>query len=44
MAAGRLNIPTIVVACGYQPSGVYRGHPVDFEDFFFTQVTWQLAT
>jgi dihydroxy-acid dehydratase len=34
MAAGRLNIPTIVVACGYQPSGVYRGESVDFEDIF----------
>ena len=34
MAAGRLNIPTLVVACGYQPSGVYRGAPVDFEDVF----------
>ncbi|HEX4091923.1 MAG TPA: dihydroxy-acid dehydratase [Trebonia sp.] len=34
MAAGRLNIPTIVVGCGYQPSGVYRGEPVDFEDIF----------
>src|ERR1700744_3965548 len=34
MAAGRLNIPTIIVACGYQPSGVYRGEPVDFEDIF----------
>jgi dihydroxy-acid dehydratase len=34
MAAGRLNIPTIVVACGYQPSGVYRGEHVDFEDIF----------
>jgi dihydroxy-acid dehydratase len=34
MAAGRLNIPAIVVACGYQPSGTYRGEPVDFEDIF----------
>jgi dihydroxy-acid dehydratase len=34
MAAGRLNIPTIIVACGYQPSGRYRGEPVDFEDIF----------
>jgi dihydroxy-acid dehydratase len=34
MAAGRLNIPTIVVGCGYQPSGMYRGEPVDFEDIF----------
>jgi dihydroxy-acid dehydratase len=34
MAAGRLNIPTIVLACGYQPSGLYRGEHVDFEDIF----------
>ena len=34
MAAGRLNVPTIIVGCGYQPSGVYRGEPVDFEDIF----------
>jgi dihydroxy-acid dehydratase len=34
MAAGRLNIPTIIVGCGYQPSGMYRGEPVDFEDIF----------
>jgi dihydroxy-acid dehydratase len=34
MAAGRLNIPTIIVACGYQPSGRYRGEEVDFEDVF----------
>lgn len=34
MAAGRLNIPTIVVACGYQPSGLYRGKHIDFEDIF----------
>jgi dihydroxy-acid dehydratase len=34
MAAGRLNIPTIIVGCGYQPSGTYRGEAVDFEDIF----------
>jgi dihydroxy-acid dehydratase len=34
MAAGRLDIPTIIIACGYQPSGVYRGEVVDFEDIF----------
>ncbi len=34
MAAGRLDIPAIIVACGYQPSGVYRGEQVDFEDVF----------
>ncbi len=34
MAAARLNIPTIVIACGYQPSGEYRGKHVDIEDVF----------
>lgn len=34
MAAARLNIPTLVVACGYQPSGEYKGHHVDIEDVF----------
>jgi dihydroxy-acid dehydratase len=34
MAAARLNIPTIIVACGYQPSGVYKGRHCDIEDVF----------
>jgi dihydroxy-acid dehydratase len=34
MAAGRLNIPTIVVICGYQASGEYRGQHVDIEEVF----------
>jgi dihydroxy-acid dehydratase len=34
MAAARLNIPTIIVACGYQPSGNYRGRHCDIEDVF----------
>ncbi|TNC23337.1 dihydroxy-acid dehydratase [Amycolatopsis alkalitolerans] len=34
MAAGRLNIPTIVVACGYQPCGTFRGEHCDIEDVF----------
>ena len=34
MAAARLNIPTIIVACGYQPSGRYRGEHCDIEDVF----------
>jgi dihydroxy-acid dehydratase len=34
MAAARLNIPTIVVACGYQASGSYRGQHCDIEDVF----------
>jgi dihydroxy-acid dehydratase len=34
MAAARLNIPTIIVACGYQPSGIYKGRHCDIEDVF----------
>jgi dihydroxy-acid dehydratase len=34
MAAGRLNIPTIVVICGYQKSGAYKGEHVDIEEVF----------
>jgi dihydroxy-acid dehydratase len=34
MAAARLNIPTIIVACGYQASGRYRGRHCDIEDVF----------
>jgi dihydroxy-acid dehydratase len=34
MAAGRLNIPTIVVIGGYQKSGEFRGQHVDIEEVF----------
>ena len=34
MAAARLNIPSVIVACGYQPSGTYRGRHCDIEDVF----------
>ena len=34
MAAGRLDVPTIVVPCGYQQSGQYRGQHVDIEEVF----------
>lgn len=34
MAAGRLDIPTLVLPCGYQPCGVWRGERVDIEDVF----------
>ncbi|MFC5495934.1 dihydroxy-acid dehydratase [Caenimonas terrae] len=34
MAAARLNIPTLMVPCGYQASGEFRGKHVDIEDVF----------
>ncbi|WP_311221928.1 MULTISPECIES: dihydroxy-acid dehydratase [unclassified Acidovorax] len=34
MAAARLDIPSLLVPCGYQPSGEYRGKHVDIEDVF----------
>jgi dihydroxy-acid dehydratase len=34
MAAGRFNIPTIIVICGYQPSGAYAGRHCDIEDVY----------
>jgi len=34
MAAARLNVPTIMVPCGYQASGEYKGRHVDVEDVF----------
>jgi dihydroxy-acid dehydratase len=38
MAAGRFNIPTILVICGYQPSGEVAGKHVDIEDLFMGTV------
>jgi dihydroxy-acid dehydratase len=34
MAAARLNVPTIIVPCGYQQSGEYKGQHVDIEEVF----------
>lgn len=34
MAAARLNLPTLMVPCGYQASGHYKGHAVDIEEVF----------
>jgi dihydroxy-acid dehydratase len=36
MAAGRLNIPSLIFCCGYQPSGQHNGHLCDIEDVFAT--------
>lgn len=38
MAAARLNIPTLIVVCGYQPSGEYNGQHVDIEDVFISSM------
>src|ERR1700730_14712967 len=38
MAAGRLNIPTILVICGYQSCGKINGKSVDIEDVFLGSV------
>ena len=38
MAAGRFNIPTILVICGYQPCGQVAGKHVDIEDVFLGSV------
>ncbi|AZS38321.1 Dihydroxy-acid dehydratase [Microbacterium lemovicicum] len=34
MAAGRLNVPTVVVPCGYQNSGLAEGREADVEEVF----------
>lgn len=34
MAAARLDLPTLIIVCGYQPHGRYRGKEVDIEDVF----------
>lgn len=34
MAAARLDVPTLLVPCGYQASGEYKGKHVDIEDVF----------
>lgn len=34
MAAGRMNIPTVIVPCGYQHSGLAEGREADVEEVF----------
>lgn len=38
MAAARLDIPTLMVPCGYQASGEYKGHHVDIEEVFISSM------
>jgi dihydroxy-acid dehydratase len=44
MAAARLDIPTILVICGYQPSGTYKGRHVDVEDVFLQTANAERGT
>lgn len=44
MAAARLDIPTLMVACGYQPSGEYAGEHVDIEDVFVGAMHAQMGS
>lgn len=34
MAAGRLNVPTVIIPCGYQHSGLSEGREADVEEIF----------
>jgi len=43
MAAARLNIPTLLVCTGYQPSGEYDGEHVDIEDVFVAAMHAQVG-
>jgi dihydroxy-acid dehydratase len=43
MAAARLDIPTLMLACGYQPSGEYEGEHVDIEDVFIGAMHAQMG-
>jgi dihydroxy-acid dehydratase len=43
MAAARLNIPTLVVICGYQKSGESRGAHCDIEDVFVASAHAQMG-
>lgn len=43
MAAARLNVPTILVPCGYQASGEYRGHHNDIEEVFIHSMHAQVG-
>ena len=43
MAAGRFNIPSILVICGYQSSGRYAGKHVDIEDLFLGTIQASLG-
>lgn len=43
MAAARLNVPTILVPCGYQASGEFRGQHNDIEEVFIHSMHAQVG-
>jgi dihydroxy-acid dehydratase len=43
MAAARLNVPAILVPCGYQASGEYKGRHVDIEEVFIHSMHAQIG-
>ena len=44
MAAARLNVPAILVPCGYQASGEYQGQHVDIEEVFIQSMHAQIGS
>lgn len=34
MAAARLNLPSIIIPCGYQPDGLFKGRRIDIEEVY----------
>ncbi|MCM8746803.1 dihydroxy-acid dehydratase [Thermomicrobium sp. CFH 73360] len=43
IAAARLDIPTLILPCGYQPHGHCAGEPVDVEDIFIRASQYLIA-
>lgn len=43
MAAARLNVPALLVPCGYQASGEYKGEHVDIEEVFIHSMHAQIG-
>src|SRR5205085_2624768 len=44
LAAARLNVPTVMVPCGYQASGEYKGQHVDIEEVFIQSMHAQIGS
>lgn len=44
MAAARLNVPTLMIPCGYQASGTYKGEHMDIEEVFIHSMHAQIGS